>query len=453
MPLYSVNDQSGGSSGGSRPPHAQRSPEPDDFPTAPIPKVRSRSVERRSLLVVCLVGALLITAPIALVGFFRGTDAAAPGSASPPAAESAPTPSVPGGGVMNGYSEQHAAAAMPDNAWRITHVARSELGTVVRTHQSDPAADAGAGWTDLGGSVAGDPVVLTDVQGRMAAFAVGTDGGLSYNPQVDPGAERPGEWRGLGGQDLVGTPAAAQDSLGRLFVFARSAGGTLWETHEAQAGTGRWTGLRAMSTPPVEDDPAVQINAQHELKLFALGAGGVVWTHSQVRPGGDEWTPARGITGTVASTPAVALDHQNRLQLFAVDPAGDVLQSSELGPGANRWTDWRSWENWRSGPQVFAERPEVVMDAKGSLVVFARDTEGTVHESFQSGPGRTGWKEWQDRGGDLVDLTAAVKDFEGRLCVYGIGADGSLTRTRQSGPAEGPWHEWSTNLQGNLSPS
>ncbi|WP_433870150.1 hypothetical protein [Saccharopolyspora sp. CA-218241] len=449
MPLYSVNDLSGESPEESRPANPQRLPEPDEVSTIPIPRIRARGGDRKRLLAVGAVGALLIAAPIGMIGIFRDADqpSAAPGPQAPHA------PSQPGGGVMNGYSEQHAAAAMPDSAWRVTHVARSELDTVVRTRESEPAADTSAGWTDLGGSVAGDPVVLTDVHGRMAAFAVGTDGGLTYNPQVDPGAERSGEWQGLGGHDLVGTPAAAQDSLGRLFVFVRSASGTLWETHETMAGTGRWTGLRTMSTPPVADDPVVQVNARHVLKLFALGADGVVWTHSQLHPGGDGWSPARGITGSVASSPAVALDHQGRLQLFAVDPTGEILQSSELGPDANRWTHWRSWETWRSGPEVFAERPEVAMDAKGSLVVFARDTEGTVHESFQSGPGRTGWKEWQDRGGDLVDLTAVVKDFEGRLCVYGIGADGSLTRTRQSGPAAGPWHEWSTNLQGNLSTS
>ncbi|GAA3366163.1 hypothetical protein [Saccharopolyspora gregorii] len=444
MPLYSVNDLAGGNPGENRP-TPRTLPEPDESRTMPIPRIGRRKAERRRLLLLGSVGALLVAAPIALIGFFDDQEPiAAPGSVSPPGS------SVPaGGGVMNGYSKEPASRVVPDSGWRLTHVARSKAGTVVRTHHSGKIEDTTTGWVDLGGSAGGDPVALTDVQGRMAAFVVSTEGVLTYDPQIDPDAEQPGTWLELGGRDLVGTPAVAQDSLGRMFAFVRSADGTVWETHETTAGTGAWSGLQDTGVPPVQDDPVVHINAQDELTLFALGTDGVLRTRSQHQPGGDTWSPPRAIHGTVGTSPAVAIDFQDRLQLFALDPSGEVRQSTELGP-YDRWTDWRGWESWRTGPALFAERPGVAMDAKGSLVVFARDAGGAVHESFQSGPGRTGWKEWKDRGGDVVELTAVARDFSKRLCVYGIGSDGSLTRIRQSGPAAGPWTSWATDLAGDL---
>lgn len=448
MPLFSVNDQSGNS------PSRRDSAEPgqwpgfDESPTTPLPKIRSRSGERKRLVVACLVGAALIATPIALVGLVRSSavSAGAPGVLGEP-----PFPAVrEDDGVKPGYSTRPAARASLDSKWRLLHVARSDHGTVVRTHQLVPAEDAMAGWTDLGGSAAGNPVTVADINDRMAAFVVGTDGSLSYNPQIEADAESPGRWTKLGGAQLTGTPAAAQDAMGRLHVFARSTTGALWEIHESRAGEGTWSGLRELPGPPIQDDPVAHIDSRHTLKVFALGSNGVLRTHTQNVTGGDDWGPAQEVPGIASTSPAAALDHDGKLQLFARGPNGELVQSSELNPTTNTWTGWRNWREWRSEPGTFIGRPVVEMGAKGGLAVFARDANGAVWESWQSEKDRSKWFTWQPHGGDLAELTAAVKDSVGKMIVYGIGRDGALTRTRQDGPSTGPWHEWSTNLGGEL---
>ncbi|WP_258342760.1 hypothetical protein [Saccharopolyspora gregorii] len=73
MPLYSVNDLSGGNPGENRP-TPRTLPEPDESRTMPIPRIGRRKAERRRLLLLGSVGALLVAAPIALIGFFDDQD-------------------------------------------------------------------------------------------------------------------------------------------------------------------------------------------------------------------------------------------------------------------------------------------------------------------------------------------------------------------------------------------
>ncbi|GAA3361842.1 hypothetical protein GCM10020366_47400 [Saccharopolyspora gregorii] len=447
MPLFSVNDQSGNSLRGRDSSEPARWLGADDAPTIPLPKIRSRRSDRKRLLAVCLIGAALIATPFALVGLFVPKMVNADLSSAPVGPLSEGTMA---GGFRPDYAREPAARAVLDGKWRLTHVARSKHGTVVRNHQRVPAQDTMAGWTDLGGSAAGNPVIVADLHERMAAFVVSADGSLSYNPQIEADSESPGRWQSLGGAQLTGTPAAAQDAAGRLHVFARSTAGGLWEVHENRAGEGVWSGLRELPGPPIADDPVVHVDSEHALKLFALGSDGVLRTHAQNVIGGDDWNPAQEVPGIAATSPAVAIDHEGRLQLFAGGPNGELMQSSELTPTTNTWTGWRTWREWRSGPGTFAGRPVVAMNAKGGLVVFARDASGGVHESWQAAGERTRWFTWQPHAGDLVELTAAVTDSAGKMVVYGIGGDGRLTRARQDGPSTGPWHEWDADLGGEL---
>ncbi|MEU6128247.1 hypothetical protein ABZ805_03640 [Saccharopolyspora sp. NPDC047091] len=400
--------------------------------------------------VVCLLGAALLATPIVLVGLFVPNavnldDLSLPGSPVAPLEERTPADEF-----QPGYGREPAARAILDGKWRLTHLARSKQGTVARTHQLTPAQDDMAGWTDLGGNAAGNPVAVLDSHKRMAAFVVGTDGSLSYNPQVEADAPEPGTWQDLGGAQLIGTPAAAQDATGRLHVFARSAAGGLWETHESRAGEGGWTGLREIPGPPIQDDPAVHIDSQHTLKVFALGSDGVVRTHSQAVLGGDEWDPAQEVPGIAAISPAVIVDEFGKMHLFAQGINGEILQSTERDAVTNVWSGWRTWRQWRTEPGTFADRPMVAMGATGILVVFTRDANGAVYESWQAESQRSRWFTWQPHEGDVAELTAAVKDSAGKMVVYAIARDGTLTRTRQDSPSSGPWHEWATDLGGEL---
>ncbi|MBB5068018.1 hypothetical protein [Saccharopolyspora gloriosae] len=398
---------------------------------------------------VCLLGAALLATPILLVGWFV-PNAVTLDDESFPGSPVAPLEDGPSDGFRPDYARDPAARAVLDGKWRLTHLARSKQGTVVRTHQIAPAQDEMAGWTDLGGSAAGNPVTVPDSDKRMAAFVIGADGSLSYNPQVEADASAPGTWQDLGGAQLIGTPAAAQDATGRLHVFARSTAGGLWETHQSRADEGGWTGLREIPGPPIQDDPVVHVDSQHTLKLFALGGDGVVRTHAQAALGADEWNPAQQVPGIAATSPSVILDEFGKLHLFAQGPDGEIVQSSERDTATNVWSGWRTWRQWRSEPGAFAGRPMVATGATGILVLFARDANGAVHESWQSESQRFRWYPWQPHEGDLAELTAAVKDSAGKMVVYGIGRDGSLTRTRQDSPSSGPWHEWSTDLGGEL---
>ena len=90
-----------------------------------------------------------------------------------------------------------------------------------------PAAPAAwSGWNSLGGVITSDVTVGNNKDGRMEAFARGTDGAVWHRWQTAPNGNWAG-WNSLGGV-ITTEIAVGSNQDGRLEIFARGTDNALW---------------------------------------------------------------------------------------------------------------------------------------------------------------------------------------------------------------------------------
>jgi len=134
--------------------------------------------------------------------------------------------------------------------------------------------------------------IRQNADGRLEAFAVGTDNGLWHIWQTAPNGNWSG-WLPLGGV-ITTEPVCARNADGRLEVFARGADNALWHIWQTAPNNGwsSWASLGGVLT----SRPACARNRDGRLEVFARGTDDALWHIWQTAPnnGWSAWASLGG---------------------------------------------------------------------------------------------------------------------------------------------------------------
>ncbi len=290
-------------------------------------------------------------------------------------------------------------------------------------------------WFSLGGSLAGDPAVGVNHDGRLEVFIRDSNGAMVHNWQTSPG----GGWHGWypmeGG--FTGNPAVGRNHDGRLEVFARGANDWLYHNWQTSP-NGGWHGWYPMEGP-VTSDPSMGVNQDGRLEVFARGTDGGLYHNWQTSPGGG-WHGWYPMEGGFTGNPAVGRNHDGRLEVFARGANDWLYHNWQTSPNGG-WHGWYPMEGPVSGD------PAVSHNHDGRLEVFIRDSNGAMVHNWQTSPGG-GWHGWYPMGGGFTGNPAVGRNRDGRLEIFAQNTTGALAHNRQISPGGG-WSGW-FDLAGNL---
>jgi hypothetical protein len=284
-------------------------------------------------------------------------------------------------------------------------------------------------WTDLGGSITGRISVAGNADGRLQAFARGTDNALWTVAQAAPDGAW-GTWQRLGGF-ITSNPGVGVNADGRLEAFALGGDSSLWHIAQTSPGGsfGAWSGLGNT----LASDPAVTTNSDGRLQVFVAGSDAALWTISQTSPGGG-WSDWGSLGGVVMHNPA------------AITNANGIVEAFVLGSDASIWHIWQtsvggSFGTWAGLGGSFNGDPVVVRGPNGISQIVATGTDNALHTN----PHIFGqdWSGWSNLGGYLTSSPAAAFNSDGRLEVFVRGGDDGLWHIAQTSPA-GAWGSWSS---------
>lgn len=290
--------------------------------------------------------------------------------------------------------------------------------TVSRYRQSDykqlPRAEG-----NIGGNAAKAPVLVPNARDRLIAFAIGTEGQLQYNPNVESDSAEH-SWHPIPHfSGVQGTPAVAQDHEGKLVAVARDDDGALWRTTELGPGTNSWGSPEKMAEPLVKDDPVIHQDRNGALRIFALTENNKAYTWAQ--SGQDNWS-VHPLGGTeLATSPTVVKDGSDRLHLFARGTDNSLQRIVEQPEPVNTWPE--DWEPV-GPPGPYDGWPVAAVDGDDTVTVFVRrlDQPEKVFAVKGSGP---------DTGADteidtsMETIISVTLDRLNKLVAHGID-DGSV---------------------------
>ena len=105
-----------------------------------------------------------------------------------------------------------------------------------------PGSSTWSAWSSLGGTIASNPAIGRNSDGRLEVFVVSTDNQFWHRWQTSPGSSTWSAWSSLGGT-IAGSPAVTINSDGRLEVFVVGANGNAlyhkWQTTPEAAPVGQ----------------------------------------------------------------------------------------------------------------------------------------------------------------------------------------------------------------------
>lgn len=293
-----------------------------------------------------------------------------------------------------------------------------------------PPPPASGGNASLGGTVASDPAVGANADGRLEVFAVGPKGNMETAFQTAPNGGWSG-WASLGG-NLEGHPAVGHDEDGRIELFARDAGGTL--VHAWQDAPNGKIGNFVSLGGTLKSDPTVTRNHDGRLEVFGIGTDDAVWHLWQTKANGgwSGWS-SLGTAGGGLSEPRALVAHDNTLRIFAVGKDGATYMAGQDSAG---------WGAWQSLGGNATSNPTVAKNHDGRLELFVRGTDGALWHRWENTPNGA-WSGWASLGGG-VERPFAATDADGRIEVFvrgGGGSHGPLYRLEQKSPG-GAWSGW-----------
>jgi hypothetical protein len=140
----------------------------------------------------------------------------------------------------------------------------------------------------------GIPIVVSNADGRLEVFDVGSDEALWHTWQLAPNGAW-SEWASLGSTPLVAggpaEPVVGKNKDGRLEIFVTDASAVLWHSWQL-ALNGTWSGWASLGKLPelqpgpdtVIPSPVVE-NADGRLEVFLPGKT-TFWHIWQLSPGG-----------------------------------------------------------------------------------------------------------------------------------------------------------------------
>ncbi|HEY8740551.1 MAG TPA: protease pro-enzyme activation domain-containing protein, partial [Candidatus Dormibacteraeota bacterium] len=218
---------------------------------------------------------------------------------------------------------------------------------VYHAWEASPSSNFGRFYS-LGGPSTGnfvsDPSAGVNPDGRIEAFAIGSDGAVWHAWQFAPGSG----WTpfySLGGATvgrLQGVVAVTTNTDGRLEIFSRGSDGSIWHAWQTSpnGGWGRFYSLGRPGGGSFVSDVAAGRNGDGRLEISAIDPGGTVWHAWQTTPSGG-WTGFYPLSGrAVAGTPGINTNQDGRLEIFArAANDGSIVHSWQLQPSGG----WGSW--------------------------------------------------------------------------------------------------------------
>lgn len=215
-----------------------------------------------------------------------------------------------------------------------------------------------SGWSSLN-KPANTSLLVTagigkNADGRLEVFVIGSDGALWHNWQTAPEQGPWFNWFSSGRPSAsIGNaqfpPSLAQNVDGRLEAFTVGTDGALWHIYQV-APNGIWSGWAPLGTPPnvhAVTVPIVGQNADGRLEVFTIGSDGALWHIWQTRPGQGPWSnwfssgrPAASVSNT---SPALAVSQNldGRLEVFTVGSDGALWHLWQSRPNGT-WSTWAS---------------------------------------------------------------------------------------------------------------
>ncbi len=292
--------------------------------------------------------------------------------------------------------------------------------------QTSPGGSWSA-WYNLGGCIAGGLAVARNTDGRLQIYGRGSDGSTPFhNWQTVPGGGWSG-WHGLGGA-LTSDPVVHADGSGRLVVFARGTDCAIHYGAQTAPGQG-WGGWQSLGGC-VSGAPGVARNIDGRLEVY-VRAGTTPYRNWQTSPGGG-WSGWHGLDGAITTDPVVHADAFGRLVVFAQGTDCAIHHAAQTSPG-------QGWSGWHSLGGCVSGAPAVARNADGRLEVYVR-AGTTPYRNWQTSPGG-GWSGWHGLDGAIIVDPVVTVNADGRLEVFAPGTDDALHHAWQTSPGQG-WSGW-----------
>jgi len=320
---------------------------------------------------------------------------------------------------------------------------------------------AWSGWSSLGVPVSGFqavgvPTVVRNADGRLEAFI--TDGQtVAHIWQVVPN----GGWSTF--QDL-GSPnsngiqfsvVAANDADGRIEIFVVATNGELWHMWQTTPSAAPWSAWGVFPNISLITPPAIANNADGRLEVFAIRQDGSLAHIWQVLPNGG-WSSwgSLGQPSSVLATEQVSVcaNQDGRLEVFGLDVNGAVCHIWQVLPNGG-WSQWSSLQRPAPATPIVVP-PVAVSNQNGAIEVFAQDHNGNLWHIWQTAA-NNGWSIWQCLSGGDFDANLSTepptvgRNQDGRLKVFAVRNDFVVGHEWQLS-AGGAWRI--TNMVSNCYP-
>ena len=319
---------------------------------------------------------------------------------------------------------------------RLEAFARGTDNELWHKSQAVPGGPSWNPWMPLGGTLNSDPFVGQNADGRLEVFVLGGDSALWHSYQTSASGNTWSPWTTLGGL-LFSDLAVGRNSDGRIEVFARGSDNALWHTSQVIPGGpnwNRWTSLGGILT----SNPIVGQNADGRLEVFGLGGDSALWHISQTTPSGSTWSGWSSLGGLFSSNLVVGRNSDGRLEVFARGGDYGLWHTSQMTAGGQAWSGWTPLGG------TLSSDPVVGQNADGRLEVFALGGDAALWHISQTVASGTTWSAWNNLGGALSSDVAVSENTDGRLEVFARGTDNALWHISQAVAGGPTWNQWAS---------
>ncbi|WP_165960720.1 glycoside hydrolase family 20 zincin-like fold domain-containing protein [Actinocrispum wychmicini] len=227
-------------------------------------------------------------------------------------------------------------------------------------------------------------------------------------------------------------PGTAYEVNGKVgYVLARP-NGTVQHGYQPLAGSGPWR-CETMPTGPVNNvaaDPAMTRYADGAFVFLARRSDGSLTQARQSVAGAGPWV-YRDLGRSAVGRPAVLVDARGQLVMAARQADGTVLFGREDYPGG-------PWTFTPLGSSV-ASDTALAADHNGKVTINATGTDGRLVHIWQNTPGVDTWTVERFGLAGMAGTPAVGNDSHGYLSFFVRMSDGRLQYGHQTVPGDGPW--------------
>jgi hypothetical protein len=237
------------------------------------------------------------------------------------------------------------------------------------------------------------PFIAQDADGRLEAFTIGTDGALWHIYQLALNGTW-SNWTPRGkppNLNAVNSPIVRQNVDGRLEAFTIGSDGALWHVWQTTP-NGLWSnwfssGQPTASVRNTSPSLAVSRNFDGRLEAFTIGSDGALWHIWQTAPNGtwSNWA-SLGLPKAVSITspPIVEKNKDGHLEVLVRGHDGALWHIWQTVPGSV----WGNWDSLGPPPNItINSSPFVSENAGGRLEAFANGSDGALWHCWQVVPG------------------------------------------------------------------